>query len=483
MDYPKQILHWINGAKVASGSGAFFDKHNPATGEVLSQVTRGNAADVARAINAAEQAHKVWSSKPVIARSDILRKAVFLMMERKEELAEIVAIESGKSKKDALGEVGGAIECGFFYAGEGRRYFGQVLQSSVSNRHVYKVRQPVGIGVLITPFNNPAAGIAWKLFAALLCGNAVVIKSHEYTPYVALWYAKLFKDAGLPQGVISVLQGFGAEVGTSLVEDSRTQFISLTGSAATGAKIIQASANRLAKVSIEAGGKNPFVVCDDADIEKAVSMAILASFVDGGQRCSATSRIIIFSNAYEQFKKRFIEEARKLKVGASDTDNYGAIISEKRLQEILSSLGLALKEGAVLLTGGKRIGGKGYFMEPTVLEGISPDAEISCKELFGPVVVLYKVETLAEAIEMANKPDVKLSSAIHTSSLHRAQEFISGYRGGVVRVNGPTHRSEPHMPFGGTGLSGNGWREPGTDALDFYSDWKQVSIDHDPSWC
>ena len=485
MNYPKKILHWIKNEEVESSSKNFFPKYNPITGEVLAKVTRGNSDDVKKAIEIAEDAFDNWSSIPVIEKAEILREAVLLIRDRKEELAEIVALESGKPKRDAIGEVEAAIECGFFFASEGRRYFGQVLTSAQQNRHVEMIRQPIGVGALITPFNNPAANVAWKIFPALLCGNTVILKSHEYTPYIAIWYAKILKEAGLPLGVVSILQGLGAEVGGPLVEDKRVKFVSFTGSLATGQYILKATADRLAKVSIEAGGKNPFVVCDDANLKRAVDMAISGSFVDAGQRCAATSRIIVFGKVYDEFKKLFLEKVKKLKIGTSNNDDFGAIISEKRLNEILEVVNGAIKRGGKLLFGGHRLldgsHKDGYFMAPTILENVSPNDEISYKELFGPVVILYRVKDFNEAVELANKSDFKLTGAIHTKSIHRTREFIERYRAGVVRVNGPTYGSEPHMPFGGIGLSGNGWREPGEKALDFYSEWKQVSIDHDPN--
>ncbi len=481
--YPKKVFHWIDNREVRPSGGKFFLKCNPASGEIVSQVARGNVRDVEKAIRSAEKGYDVWSKISIVERAKILREAVLRMREQKEELAEIVALESGKSKKHSLGEVEAAIECGFFFAGEGRRFFGEVIPTAVPNRRVFLVREPVGIGTLITPYNNPAAGIAWKLFPALLCGNAVIMKSHEYTPYVAVWYAKVFKEVGISAGVLSVLQGTGPDVGAPLVADPRVEFVSLTGSTATGEKILKATASRLAKVSIEAGGKNPFVVCDDADLERAVSTAVDAAFVDGGQRCAAASRIIVFERVYEKFKKLFLQKVSALKVGTADTDDYGAIISEKRMREILRAIDGAKRRRGVILAGGMRLADdahkNGYFIAPTVFERVSPKDEISQKEVFGPVVVLYRVKNLEEAIRLANDSKFKLSGAIHTSSLDRAEEFVRRYHAGVVRVNGPTHGSEPHMPFGGVGLSGNGWREPGTQALDFYSEWKQISIDYD----
>lgn len=484
MSYPKKILHWIGGKETAGDRNRFFFKFNPANGKELGTVLRAGAEEVGQAIRASVYAFPQWSEMPVIARADLLRRAAELIRGRREEISEIVALESGKPLKIARSEIDAAAECGFFFAGEGRRYLGEVLTSAQPNRAVQLIREPVGVGALITPFNNPASGIAWKLFPALLCGNTVVIKSHEDTPYAAVWFAKIFKEAGVPAGVISVVQGLGREAGAALVADERVQFVSFTGSVNTGRSILKATAERLAKVSIEAGGKNALVVCDDADLEYAAAAASAAAFVDGGQRCAAASRIIVFDSVYGQFKKLFLAKVAGLKVGTGNGDDYGAIINEKRMRSILAAVRGAAARGAKILCGGKRLTDaahkNGFFIAPTVLENIGLADPISCEELFGPVVNLYRVKNFDEAVALANAAPFKLTAAIHTSSIHRAQEFIRRCQAGVVRVNGPTHGSEPHLPFGGPGLSGNGWREPGTTALDFYSEWKQVSIDHSP---
>lgn len=479
MVYKKKILHWINDLEVPSK--LFFEKINPATGKILTEVTRGSRSDADRAITAAEKTFQSWSFTSVLERAKILERAANFLGENKEEISEIIALETGKPKKHAIGEVEAAVKCGLFLVSQLSQFEPEKLISEVSNRELTLVRQSTGVGALITPFNNPMAGIAWKTFPALLCGNTVVVKSHELTPYVAVRFAKILKSAGLPSGVFNVVQGLGSEVGKTLVGDERVRFVSFTGSAITGAKILKATADRLAKVSIEAGGKNPFVVCNDADLARAVDAAIAGSFVDAGQRCAATSRIIVFEKVYEEFKKLFLEKVSKLKVGTSGSDDFGAIISELRLNQILKAVSGSVKRGAVLLNGGKRLEDSehrgGYFMAPTVLENVSPEDDLSCTELFGPVATLYKVCDLDEAIELANKSKFRLSSAIHTKDKKLAEEFIRRHLTGVVRVNGPTHGSEPHVPFGGVSLSGNGWREPGVKALDFFSDWKQVSKD------
>lgn len=480
MNYPEKIFHWIADKETASSSGLFFDKFNPATGEILVTVTKGNADDVSKAVECAETAFLSWSGTDIQKRAEILSKAISLMKNRRDELAQIIALESGKPKKIAIGEVEGAIKCGTFFADEGKKIFEvkEIIVSGIEGRKIELIRRPVGVGVLITPFNNPGAGVAWKLFPALLCGNTVVIKSHSYTPYTAIWYAKLFKDAGLQKGVINVLQGGGGAVGEALVRDKRVKFVSLTGSAVTGASILKNTADRLAKVSIEAGGKNPFVVCDDADLDRAAIIAAQSAFVDGGQRCSAASRIIIFDTVYEKFKKLFLEKISLLKAGADDGCDYGAIISKERMEQILKYVRDGIERGADLVLGNPGGNpGKGYFINPVILEEVKTTDPVWREEIFGPVVVLMKAKNFDDAVRLANDSDFKLSGAIHTKDPKRAEEFIKRYISGTVRVNGPTHGSEPHVSFGGVGLSGNGWREPGSKALDFYADWKQVSFD------
>ncbi|NUM25128.1 MAG: aldehyde dehydrogenase [Candidatus Buchananbacteria bacterium] len=478
MQYPKKILHWVNDTEIEGHSKDFFSKLNPANEQKLADVASGTQADVESAVESAVAAFDIWHSKPVVERANILQSAAKLLEEKKSELAEIISQECGKSLTDALGEINAAIECGRFIAEQTQSFAPEFIKSKNPGRTVFLTRNPVGVAALIVPFNNPAASLAWKIFPALFCGNTVVIKAHEDTPYVAVWFAKIFKEAGLPNGVISVVQGLGQEVGAALVADSRVDLISFTGSVQTGRLIIKNSADRLAKVSIEAGGKNPLVICDDADIDLAVATSIQSAFVDGGQRCAAASRIVIFESVYEQFKEKFLSAVKQLVVGVAPGANYGAIINERRLNQILGFVSRAREQGIKILAGGNRISGTGFFMEPTVLEGARLEDEISCFEVFGPVVNLYQVKDLTEAIRVSNATPFGLSGAIHTKDPDRVQKFVAGYHSGVVRVNGPTHGSEPHMPFGGVKLSGNGWREPGLKAFDFYTDWRQVSIDN-----
>lgn len=484
-NYPQQVNNWLDDELTPAIGGAAFEKTNPTDGTVLGKVARSQKDDAEKAVTLACEKFGQWSATSTIARSDILRKATLIMQERKEEIAAIVALETGKSKKDALGEVGAAIEMGFFVAGEGRRYYGRTTNSAVPNRTAEIRRQPVGVCALIIPANTPIANVAWKVFPAILCGDTVVLKPSEDTPLTAIWVAGVMKEAGLPAGVLSVVHGFGQEVGAALVEDERVDLVSFTGSVPVGRYIQSAAGKRLAKTCLELGGKNALVVCDDADLDAAVNDAVLSAFSNAGQRCAAGSRLVVFESVYGEFKRRLIERTGLLKLGPEDTDDLGPVINEKQLTGMLAAVEKAKAQGGKMLIGGQRVSDavheKGYYMAPTVIEDAPADSDILRKEVFGPITCLLKVKDLEEAIRTVNDSDFGLTAAIHTSNIHRAQIFKDQVRVGVVSVNGPTYGSEPHMPFGGLGDSGTGFREAGTEALDVYSEWKTIYVKHNPS--
>jgi aldehyde dehydrogenase (NAD+) len=354
----------------------------------------------------------------------------------------------------------------------------------VPHRWNTTVRQPVGVAGLIIAANTPIANVAWKVFPALVCGNAAVLKAAEDTPATAWLFARLAVEAGLPPGVLNVVQGLGTEAGAALVDDPDVGVVSFTGSTAVGRRIAEAAGRRLAKVSLELGGKNPFVVCDDADLEKAAHWATQSAFSNAGQRCAAGSRVIVFDSVCETFRGLLVEKASAMKVGPTDDDDFGPVINERQLTNMIRSVEQAKAEGARVLTGGGRLTGPahagGYYMAATLVEGAPPDAAISCTELFGPVATLYRVKDFAEALALANRSPYGLTAAVHTASVHRAMAFADRVQAGVVSVNGGTFGSEPHMPFGGVKQSGNGTREPGTEALDIYSNLKNVCVNHDP---
>lgn len=485
MTYPDFVPHWIADADVAASDGGTFEKRCPIDDRPVARVARGRAADAARAVDVAAGAAEAWAAVPAPKRGAVLARAAVLLGEREREFGEIIQTETGKPWRHAVAEVASAAELAAFMESEGSRLYGKTMPSPILHRTVHTLRQPVGICAAIVPFNSPLAGIAWKVFPALICGNAVVVKSHELTPYTAVAFGRLLRDAGLPSGVYTAVQGFGPDVGAPLVADDRIGVVSFTGSSVTG-KLIQQSVSRravLGKVCLELGGKNPFVVCDDADQTLAVEQAVLSAFVDAGQRCASGSRIIVFDSVYEPFREALVARTRAVRVGSGPEDDCGPVISRPNLDRLLAQVGGAVDRGARVLTGGTAVASlrPGYYMAPTVLEDVSPDDEVSQQELFGPVTCLYRVRGFDEAVALANRTNYGLTGAIHTASVHRMQEFVTRYRAGLVSVNGPTYGAGPHMPFGGLKNSGNGFREPGTEALDVYTEWKTVVVNHTPA--
>jgi aldehyde dehydrogenase (NAD+) len=317
----------------------------------------------------------------------------------------------------------------------------------------------------------------------LICGNAAVLKAAEDTPATAWIVGRIAKEVGLPPGVLNIIQGYGEEAGAPLVASSEVDVISFTGSTEVGRQIAEVAGRRLAKVSLELGGKNPLVVCDDADLENAANWVLLSAFSNAGQRCASGSRIIIFDSIYEKFRNLLVEQTEKLKVGPGDDDDFGPVINEVQLTNMLSAIERAREKRAFVLTGGHRLTDPahvdGFYMAPTILENVDPQDEISTKEIFGPITCLYRVQDFAEALSLANDSPYGLTACIHTRSIHRAIEFTQKIQAGVAMVNAGTYGSEPHMPFGGLKQSGNGTREPGTEALDVYSDLKDIYINID----
>ena len=455
----RTIGNVIAGEERGAASGGTFEKFAPATGELLSLVARSQREDVDAAVDAAAAAQPAWARETPAARGGLLRRIAQLLERDAEEIAAVVAAETGKSPKDALGETGAAIEMGYFVAGEGRRLYGKTMPSAIPHRQNMLLRQPLGVAGLIIAANTPIANVAWKVFPALVCGNAAVLKASENTPETALAFARLAAEAGLPDGVLNVVQGLGPEAGQPLVEDPRVAVVSFTGSTAVGPMIARVGGERLAKVALELGGKNPLIVCDDADLEKAAEAAALSAYSNAGQRCAAGSRIIVFDAVYDEFKALLLERTQAQRVGPGDEHDFGPVINERQLEHMLRRVarGRATRaRRSSRAASGCR--GDGYYMAPTLIEG--GDA-LSAVELFGPITTLHRVDGFDEAIALANDSPYGLTAAIWTASVHRGQEFLARIASGVASVNGPTYGSEPHMPFGGLRDSGTGWREAG----------------------
>jgi aldehyde dehydrogenase (NAD+) len=480
---PTTVLNWIDGEECEALTGDTFGKLSPVSGAEICRVARSRAEDVQKAVEVARKAQPAWADSTPVYRGDLLYYIAQAMRKQQEEIASIVSLETGMSFKQALGETGGAIAQGEFMAGEGRRLYGRTTTSAVPNKYAMVVRQPLGVAGLIIAANTPIANVAWKIFPALICGNTAVLKAAEDTPATAWIVGRIAKEVGLPPGVLNIIQGYGEEAGAPLVANPEVDVISFTGSTEVGRQIAEVAARRLAKVSLELGGKNPLVVCDDADLENAANWVLLSAFSNAGQRCASGSRIIIFDSIYDKFRDMLVTGTKKLKVGPGDDDDFGPVINEVQLTNMLLAIEKAREKGSVVLTGGHRLTDpahvNGFYMAPTILENVDPQDEISTKEIFGPITCLYRVQDFAEALSLANDSPYGLTACIHTRSIHRAIEFTQKIQAGVAMVNGGTYGSEPHMPFGGLKQSGNGTREPGTEALDVYSDLKDICINID----
>jgi aldehyde dehydrogenase (NAD+) len=481
---PADVPNLIGGEWRPAQAGEWFDDLSPHDGSVLCRAARSRAADVADAVAAARAAQRGWADTPPVQRGLLLHAIVNEMGRRQQEIGEIVAAETGKSPAEGFGETGGAMQCGLFFASEGQRLYGRTTTSAVAHKYASTIREPRGVAALIIAANTPIANVAWKVFPALVCGNTAVLKAAEDTPATAWIFARIAKGAGLPAGVLNVVQGFGEEAGAPLVEHADVDVISFTGSSAVGRFIQRAAAERMVRISLELGGKNALVVCDDADLERAVTWSVASAFTNAGQRCASGSRLIVFESIYPEFKAALLARTKELRVGPTNDDYLGAVINERQLTNMLRAVEEARADGAEILLGGHRLTdpehARGCYLAPTLLAGVGPDAPISCEELFGPIAILYRVKDYAGALALTNRSPYGLTACIHTRSLHRAMDFSRRARTGVVVVNAGTYGSEPHMPFGGRGLSGNGSREPGTEALDVYSELKDIYVNIDP---
>ncbi len=482
---PEKVFNWMAGTESPAEAGEWFEKFNPADGALLARVARSRASDINTAVQLAKAAFPAWSDTPAVQRGLLLHKIVVGMQNYQNEIARIVAAETGKSYKEALGETGAAIQCGLFYASEGQRLYGRTSTSGTPNKYAMTVRQPIGVAGLIIAANTPIANVAWKIFPALVCGNTAILKASEDTPITAWIVGKIAQEAGLPAGVLNILQGLGEEAGAPLVENPDVGVISFTGSTEVGRYIQRAAGPRFARISLELGGKNALVVCDDADLENAAKWVLLSAFSNAGQRCASTSRIIVFESIYEKFRELLTDKTNQLSVGTTDEDAFGPVINENQLSNMTFAVENARVNGARILTGGKRLTDSahknGYYMAPTLIDGVAPNDEISECELFGPIAILYSVKDFDEALKLVNDSPYGLTASIHTKSIHRAMRFCDKVQTGVAVVNAGTHGSEPHMPFGGRKQSGNGSREPGTEALNIYSELKDLYINIDPS--
>jgi alpha-ketoglutaric semialdehyde dehydrogenase len=477
--------NFIDGEWVEASTGQTFENLSPAdTRDVVGIFQKSGAADVDAAVDAARRAFAKWRLVPAPRRAELVYRAAETLVGRKEDFSRDMTREMGKVLKETRGDVQEAIDTAYYMAGEGRRLFGPTTPSELPNKFAMAVRQPIGVCGMITPWNFPMAIPSWKLLPALVCGNTCVIKPAQDTPLSTFNLVRTLADAGIPRGVVNIVTGFGAAVGAPLSEHPAVRAISLTGSSEVGRIVGQAAAKSFKHCSLELGGKNPMIVLDDANLDLALEGGLWGGFGTTGQRCTATSRIIVQKGVYGEFVERFVERARKLKVGngLDETVEMGPAINENQLKTDLKYLEVGKSEGAKLKCGGSRLDQgdyrHGWFMEPSVFVDVDPKMRIAQEEIFGPVVSIIPCDHLEHAVEIANDIDYGLSSALYTKDVNRAFAAMRDLDAGITYINAPTIGAEVHLPFGGVKATGNGHREGGIGAIDFYSQWKAVYIDY-----
>ena len=483
MTYPT-FHNLIGGQWLPASGGKTILNLNPADhSDVIGAFPSSGAADVDLAVAAAKKAFASWRLVPAPKRAEILMRAGLLLQQRKEQYARDMTREMGKVLAETRGDVQEAIDEAFYVAGEGRRLFGQTTPSELQNKFAMSVRMPVGDVGLITPWNFPMAIPSRKLFPALVSGNTCVIKPATDTPLSTYNLVQALVDAGLPPGVVNIVSGSGSEAGSALVEHPDVRAISFTGSSAVGSQVAQRAAATFKPVSLEMGGKNAQIVLDDANLELALDGALWGSFGTTGQRCTATSRVLLQREIAAKFTAEFTARARKLTVGngLDESIEVGPQVNLSQIETSEKYVAIAVAEGAKLLTGGHRLTkdtySNGTFFEPTVMGGVTPCMRIAREEVFGPVVSLIEFDTFEQAIEIANSIDYGLSTSLYTKDVNRAFAAIRDLESGITYINAPTIGAEVHLPFGGVKHTGNGHRE-GNGAIDFFTTWKAVYIDY-----
>ena len=480
-----RYLNLINGKLVVASTGKYFENLNPADdSDSIGLFAMSASQDVDRAINAASLAFPLWSETTPPKRGEIIYKIGELLLKNQESLAKVIVREMGKTMPEAMGDIKSSADVAYFMAGEGRRMYGQTTFSALGKRWALTKRTPVGVCGLITAWNAPMAIITWKLLPALICGNTVVLKPSEDTPLTAHLFGQLCKEAGLPDGVVNVVYGKGPQVGEALVKHEQTKLISFTGSSTVGRLISQECGRQMKKCSLELGGKNGLIVMDDADLLAAAQAVCQGAFSTAGQRCASTSRVFIHKNVYDEFIEKLLAETKKMKVGPGNDPQTKVcpIINRHQFEKIMGYIKDAKKEGAKLLCGGNALTqglyAKGNYIEPTIFENVELQSRLAQEEIFGPVLAVFKIGTLEEAIEKVNDIEYGLTASIFTKNVDQALFALEKLHVGCCYVNAPTFGSEPHMPFGGLKNSGNGHREPGLQALDVFSEWKTIYIDY-----
>ena len=475
--------NYIGGQWVDAQSGETFESRNPARqSDLVGHFPLSGRADVDAAVQAAREAFETWRLVPAPKRGEILKRVGDLLTERKNEIAFEMTREMGKPHFETKGDVQEAVDTAYYAMTMGRQLFGHTVPSEMNNKFNMTVRRPIGVCGLITAWNFPVAVPTWKMFPAILSGNTVVFKPSEDAPHSGMLLVKVMEDAGVPPGVVNLVQGAGA-TGQAIVEHGDVAALSFTGSSETGAALAQRAAADHKRVSLEMGGKNPAIVMEDADLDLAMEGLIWGAYGTTGQRCTATSRLIVHRDVHDELVERVIAKAKELRLGyGNDADvDMGPLINQKALDKVSGYMDVAHQDGATIALGGAAATGDGlddgFFFQPTLFTDVTRDMRVAREEIFGPVLSVIKVSSFDEAISVANDVQYGLSSAVYTRDIARAFQALRDIDAGITYINGPTIGAEAHMSFGGVKATGNGHREGGWEVYDFYTETKTCYID------
>ncbi len=482
---PAELKLYIGGKWIDGSHDRVVESVNPAdTRDVVARFRSASRADALKAIDAAENASAAWAKTPAPQRGRVLSRVAEIARKRRDELAALMTREEGKILPEAKGEMDKGITLIDWFAGEGLRLMGTSAPSELAGNFLYTIRQPLGVASIITPWNFPWAIPVWKTAPALVAGNAVVLKAASNVPAMAVEIVKIFEEAGLPPGVLNLVLGEPETFGDALIEDPRLKAVSFTGSNEVGQRVYELCGKRGAKVTCEMGGKNPTVVWNDADLNLALAGVMKGAFGSTGQRCTATSRLILGEKIYDEFMGLLLSEVKKIKVGdgMDPTVGMGPAVDAAQLKTDLDYIEIGKKEGARLLCGGGRPDGAqlqhGYFVEPTVFENVKPKSRLWQEEIFGPVLSVARARTFEHALELANDCSFGLTAAFYGQDLTLAMKFVEGMEAGMVHVNSPTIGGEAQVPFGGVKGSGVGEREMSKEGLHFFTELKTVFLDY-----
>lgn len=477
------FANFIAGRWVPAASGATFIDVNPAdTSDVIGTFPRSGPEDVARAVETARRGFARWRSTPAPQRGDILRRVGDLLVARKEEIAVLMTREMGKPLAETRGDVQEGIDTAYYAATMGRQLSGRTVPSELRSKWAMSFRRPIGVCGIITPFNFPLAIPTWKIFPALVCGNTCVFKPAEDVPHTGTVFVELLLEAGLPRDVIQLVHG-EAEAGQAIVAHPHVAAVSFTGSTETGRAIGEVCGRMHKRLSLEMGGKNAQIVLDDADLELALDGVLWGAFGTTGQRCTATSRLVLQRGIHDTFVAQLVERTRRLRLGDGRHvgTEVGPVIHATSLATVERYVGIGVAEGAELACGGHRATGpgleRGFFFEPTIFTGVRPRSRLEQEEIFGPVLSVIGVDTPEEAFAVNNDVRYGLSSSIYTRDVNIAYRALTELDTGITYVNAPTIGAEAHLPFGGVKETGNGHREGGWEVYDFYSETKVGYVD------